>query len=82
MFPKPLSFAPIEGGFTMGLTRPAATANTILAPASAEIAVQIAGAPGFGVVSHADPVAVDLTMGDARGLARPRLAGRGHDGRR
>ena len=65
VFPKPLSFAPTEGGFTMGLTRPAATANTIMAPASADLAVQIVGAPGFGLVSHADPVAVTLTMGDA-----------------
>jgi endo-1,3(4)-beta-glucanase len=65
VFPKPLSFAPTEGGFTMGLTRPAATANTIMAPASAEVAVQISGASGYGIVSHADPVGVTLTMGDA-----------------
>ncbi|MGC4176058.1 glycosyl hydrolase [Demequina sp.] len=64
VFPKPLSFAPSEGGFTMGLTRPAASAQAIMAPASADLSVTVMGAAGYGVVSHADPVAVGISMGD------------------
>ena len=65
VFPKPLSFAPTEGGFVMGLTRPIASASTIAAAAAADLPVTIAGAAGYGFVSAADPVGVRLTMGNA-----------------
>lgn len=66
VFPKPLSFAPIEGGFTMGLTRPVASAHAILAPGVEDVTATIDGARDFGEVTHADPVGVILAMGDAR----------------
>jgi len=65
VFPKPVSFTPVEGGFTMGLTRPTASAAAIIGAASADVAVTIAGASGFGTVTRANPVGVGLAMGDA-----------------
>jgi len=66
VFPKPLSFAPTEGGFTMGLTRPAASADAIMAPAVADLAVTVTGAAGYGIVSAANAVGATVLMGDAR----------------
>jgi len=65
VFPKPLAFTPVEGGFTMGLTRPTASAAAIIGAASADVSVTIAGASGFGTVTRANPVGVGLSFGDA-----------------
>ena len=66
VFPQPLAFAPTDGGFTLGLTRPVGSERAILAPAVADVSVRIDGASGFGVVSHADPVAATLDWGVAK----------------
>ena len=65
VFPTPLSVRPVDGGFTLGLTRPTATANAILAPARDDIEVRIDAAQGLGVVTRADPVGATLSWGDA-----------------
>jgi len=65
VFPKPLAFTPTDGGFSWGLTRPTASEKVIMAPASADVTVNIEGASGYGVVSHTDPVAATLRWGDA-----------------
>jgi len=63
VFPKPLSFQAVDGGFAMGLTRPDASADAIVAPAVADVTVTVAGADGFGEVVAASPVAVTLATG-------------------
>lgn len=63
VFPKPLSFQMVDGGFAAGLTRPVASENAILAPAAADVTVQVSGAPGFGEVIEATPVAVTVGLG-------------------
>jgi len=66
VFPKPLSFAPTDGGFAMGLTEPVASANAIVGAASGDLSVAMAGATGFGTVTRADPVGVELSWGATR----------------
>ena len=66
VYPRPLSMTPRDGGFSMGLTTPVASANAIIGAARDDVAVSIDGARGFGVVSRADSVAVALTMGPAK----------------
>ncbi|WP_062317376.1 glycosyl hydrolase [Demequina maris] len=63
VFPAPLSFQAVDGGFAMGLTRPDPQPAAILAPAVAELTVTVAGASGFGEVTAAGPVGVTLTTG-------------------
>ncbi|WP_156165481.1 glycosyl hydrolase [Demequina rhizosphaerae] len=63
VFPKPLSFQAVDGGFAMGLTRPDAQPDAVLAPAVADLTVTVAGASGFGEVVDASPVAVTLATG-------------------
>jgi len=65
VYPRPLSMTPRDGGFGVGLTTPVASTNAIIGAAKDDVAVSIDGALGFGVVSHADSVAVALTMGPA-----------------
>ncbi len=65
VFPTPLSFAAVDGGFTVGLTRPVASAAAILAPAMADVTVTIAGASGYGEVVSATPVGASLSLGPA-----------------
>ncbi|WP_062383706.1 glycosyl hydrolase [Demequina iriomotensis] len=65
VFPAPLSFQAVDGGFTMGLTRPVASENAILAPAVADLTVTFDGASGYGEVSEATPVGVTLSLGAA-----------------
>ena len=65
VFPRPLSFTPTESGFAMGLTRPHASQNAIVAPAMNDIEVHIEGAASLPTVSSAGPVAVTLTTGPA-----------------
>jgi endo-1,3(4)-beta-glucanase len=65
VFPKPLSFAPVEGGFARGLTRPIASEAAIIGGARADLTVAVSGATGFGTVTRADPVGVSLAIGDA-----------------
>ncbi|MFV0634042.1 glycosyl hydrolase [Demequina sp.] len=65
VFPKPLSVRPIDGGFSMGLTVPTASADAILAPAMDDVTVTIAGASGLGEVVAADPVGASLSWGEA-----------------
>ncbi len=66
VFPKPLSFQTVDGGFTMGLTRPDPQENAILAPAVADVTVTFDGASGAGEVVEATPVAVTLATGPAQ----------------
>ncbi|WP_156164981.1 glycosyl hydrolase [Demequina silvatica] len=63
VFPKPLSFQTVEGGFAMGLTRPDPQENAIMAPAVADVTVTFDGATGHGEVVEATPVAVTLATG-------------------
>ena len=65
IYPRPLSFRPQEGGFTMGLTTPVDSANAIVAAASDDVGVTIEGASGFGEVTAASSVGADLTIGPA-----------------
>jgi len=65
VYPKPLSVTPVDGGFSLGLTTPVASADAIMASAMNDVTVTIDGASGLGLVSHADSVAVSLTMGPA-----------------
>ena len=65
VYPRPLSFRPQDGGFTMGLTSPTATADAIVAAANDDVGVTIDGASGLGMVTAADSVGVDLAMGPA-----------------
>ncbi len=65
VYPRPLSVTPTDGGFSMGLTTPVPSAAAIIGAARDDVAVTIDGATGLGVVSHADSVAVALTMGPA-----------------
>ena len=63
VFPTPLSVAAVDGGFVVGLTRPVASDNVIMAPAAADVTVAIAGASGYGEVTAATPVGVTLDLG-------------------
>jgi hypothetical protein len=65
VYPKPLSVTPVDGGFALGLTAPVASADAIMAAAMNDVTVTFDGASGLGLVSHADSVAVSLTMGPA-----------------
>jgi len=65
VFPKPLAVTPVDGGFTLGLTNPTASERAIMAPATADVSVSITGASGYGLVVHADPVAVGVRWADA-----------------
>ncbi len=65
VYPKPLSFRPQEGGFSMGLTEPVASADAIVAAANDELGVHIDGANGFASVSAASSVGADLSLGPA-----------------
>jgi hypothetical protein len=65
VYPRPLSVTPVDGGFTLGLTTPVASANAIMAAAMNDVTVTFDGASGLGIVSYADSVAVALTMGPA-----------------
>ena len=65
VYPKPLSVTPVDGGFALGLTVPTASADAIMAGATKDVTVTFDGAAGLGLVSHADSVAVSLTMGPA-----------------
>jgi len=65
VYPRPLSVTPVDGGFALGLTTPVASANAIMAAAMNDVTVTFDGASGLGIVSHADSVAVALTMGPA-----------------
>ena len=63
VFPKPLAVAAVDGGFSLGLTRPVASENVILGPAVSDVTLTIAGASGYGEVSAASPVGVTLDLG-------------------
>ncbi|WP_062462875.1 glycosyl hydrolase [Demequina soli] len=63
VFPKPLSFQAVDGGFALGLTRPTASADTIGAPAVADVTATVAGAQGYGEVVAAGPVGATLREG-------------------
>lgn len=65
VFPKPLSFKPVDGGFIMGLTHPSASENTIASPASSDLTVTVAEATGYGTVTRANPIGADLAWDDA-----------------
>jgi len=65
VYPRPLSLRPQDGGFTMGLTTPVASADAIVAAANDELGVKFEGASGFGLVSAADSVGAELTIGPA-----------------
>lgn len=65
VYPKPLSVTPVEGGFSLGLTTPLASADAIVTTARNDVTVTFEGATDLGVVSHADSVSVALTIGPA-----------------
>ncbi|WP_062303155.1 glycosyl hydrolase [Demequina subtropica] len=63
VFPTPLSFQAVDGGFAAGLTRPVASENAIVAPAVTDVTVTFSGASGYGEVTEATPVGTTLTLG-------------------
>ncbi|WP_156159065.1 glycosyl hydrolase [Demequina gelatinilytica] len=63
VFPAPLSFQAVDGGFAAGLTRPVASENAIVAPAVTDVTLTFAGASGYGEVTEATPVGTTLTLG-------------------
>lgn len=65
VFPKPLAFATVSGGFAAGVTAPEASAATIVAPARADVSVVLDGESGAGVVSHAGPSDVTVSWESA-----------------
>ncbi|MCB2412986.1 1,3-beta-glucanase [Demequina sp. TTPB684] len=65
VYPRPLSFRACNGGFSMGLTKPVASENAIIAAAADDVTVTFDGADGLGVVSAADSVGATLAMGPA-----------------
>ncbi len=65
VYPKPMSVTPVEGGFSLGLTTPLASADAIMTTARNDVTVTFEGATDLGVVSHADSVSVALTIGPA-----------------
>ena len=65
VFPKPLAFATVDGGFEMGLTSPEDSAAAIIAPARADVRVVMDGATGAGVVTRAGPSDVTVSWADA-----------------
>ncbi|GIG54878.1 glycosyl hydrolase [Demequina activiva] len=65
VFPKPLAFSTVSGGFAVGVTSPEASAAAIIAPARADVSVMIDGESGAGVVSHAGPSDVAVSWDSA-----------------
>ena len=63
VFPAPLSVRMLDGGVSLGLTRPVASADAILAPAVDAVSLTIAGASGYGEVVEATPVAATVALG-------------------
>lgn len=65
VYPRPLSVKVCDGGFSLGLTRPVATENSIIAAAADDVTITFDGADGLGMVTHADSIGASLAMGPA-----------------
>ncbi len=65
VYPRPLSLRVCDGAISVGLTKPVASENSIIAAAADDVKVTFEGAEGLGQVTSADSVGASVTLGPA-----------------